>query len=154
MTADLHAMIAEYYAWIKALHIIAVISWMAGLLYLPRLFVYHCQAEPGSRQSDTFKVMESRLLTVIMRPAMIVSWLSGLVLLWIIGYPNWNYALWVYGKLVLVVALTGTHIKLAGHARRFAEDRNAKPEKYFRIINEVPTLIMIGIVILVTVKPF
>jgi putative membrane protein len=147
-------MAADIYSWIKALHIIAVISWMAGLLYLPRLFVYHCRSEMGSQQSETFKVMEDRLLKVIMGPAMIASWALGIILLVIIGQADWSYELWVYGKLLLVVALTASHIKLAGHAKSFARDRNAKPEKYFRIINEVPTVLMIGIVILVTVKPF
>ncbi len=147
-------MSADIYLWFKALHIIAVISWMAGLLYLPRLFVYHTRSETGSPQSETFKIMEERLLKVIMRPAMIASWALGIILLVIIGQPDWSYELWVYGKLLLVVALTGAHIKLAGHAKMFAQDRNSKSEKYFRVINEVPTVIMIGIVILVTVKPF
>ncbi len=147
-------MAAELYPWIKAAHIIAVISWMAGLLYLPRLFVYHCQSEQGSQQSETFKVMELRLLKVIMGPAMIASWLLGLGLLVLIGYPDWSYQVWVYVKLLLVVGLTASHIKLAGHAKMFAQDCNTHTERYFRILNEVPTVIMIAIVIFVTVKPF
>ncbi len=147
-------MAAEFYPWLKALHIIAVISWMAGLLYLPRLFVYHCQAEAGSQQSETFKIMEARLLKVIMGPAMMASWVLGIGLLILIGYPDWSYQIWVYIKLLLVVALTASHIKLAGHVRMFAQDRNEYPERYFRIINEVPTVLMIAIVIFVTVKPF
>ena len=147
-------MIAELYPWVKALHIIAVISWMAGLLYLPRLFVYHCQSEAGSQQSETFKIMERRLLKAIMGPAMIVSWVLGLGLLVLIGYPDWSYQVWVYVKLLLVIALTASHIRLAGHVKAFAQDRNEHSERYFRIINEVPTVIMIAIVIIVTVKPF
>lgn len=147
-------MAAELYPWIKALHIIAVISWMAGLLYLPRLFVYHCQAEAGSQQSETFKIMEARLLKVIMGPAMMASWVLGIGLLILIGYPDWSYQIWVYVKLLLVVALTASHIKLAGYAKMFAQDGNEHSERYFRIINEVPTVLMIAIVIFVTVKPF
>ncbi|MGI9412889.1 MAG: protoporphyrinogen oxidase HemJ [Hyphomicrobiales bacterium] len=145
---------AEVYPWIKALHIIAVISWMAGLLYLPRLFVYHCGAEAGSDKSETFKVMELRLLKVIMRPAMIASWGLGIFLLAIPGVVDWSGDCWVYGKLALVAGLTWVHMMFSGYVRAFAEDRNEKPERYFRVINEVPTLIMIGVVILVTVKPF
>ncbi len=147
-------MAAEFYLWIKALHIVAVISWMAGLLYLPRLFVYHCGAESGSDTSETFKVMEQKLLKVIMRPAMIASWAIGILLLSIPGLVGWGSDFWMYGKLALVVALTGVHMAFAKYARAFMEDRNEKPERFFRIINEVPTVIMIGVVVLVTVKPF
>jgi protoporphyrinogen IX oxidase len=114
------------YEWIKALHVIAVIAWMAGMLYLPRLFVYHCEAEAGSKQSETFKVMERRLLKAIINPAMVVTWLAGLYLAWA---GHWFSAGWLHGKLLLVV-------------------------KFYRVINEVPTVLMIGIVILVVVKPF
>ena len=145
---------AEVYPWIKALHIVAVISWMAGLLYLPRLFVYHCGSPGGSDKSETFKVMEQRLLKVIMRPAMIASWALGIFLLSIPGVVDWSSDFWVYGKLALVVALTVVHTTFAGYARAFAEDRNEKPERFFRVINELPTVIMIAVVILVTVKPF
>lgn len=147
-------MAVEIYPWIKALHIIAVISWMAGLLYLPRLFVYHCRSESGSQQSETFKIMEDRLLKVIMRPAMIGSWGLGLLLIAIPGVIDWSGDWWIYAKLLFVAALTGSHMMLGGYARAFAADRNDKPEKYFRIINELPTVLMIGIVILVIVKPF
>ena len=139
------------YEWIKALHIIAVISWMAGMLYLPRLFVYHCEAETGSKQSETFKVMERRLLRAIINPAMIVTWLAGLYLAWS-GY--WFSAGWLHGKLLLVLVLSGVHGFFARWVRDFAADRNQRSQKFYRIINEVPTLLMIIIVILVVVKPF
>lgn len=147
-------MSAEFYVWIKALHIIAVISWMAGLLYLPRLFVYHCRSEKGAQQSETFKVMEDRLLKVIMRPAMIATWALGTLLMAIPGLVNWGGDFWIYAKLLLVILLTATHMAFAGYAKSFAEDRNDKPEKFFRLVNELPTVIMIAIVILVIVKPF
>ncbi len=146
-------MFAEFYPWIKALHIVAVISWMAGLLYLPRLFVYHCRAEAGV-QSETFKVMEERLLRVIMRPAMIATWGLGLMLVFVPEYQWWQSGWWIYGKIILVVLLTGFHDFLSRCAKAFAKDANARDEKFFRIINEVPTVLMIAIVILVVVKPF
>jgi protoporphyrinogen IX oxidase len=140
------------YEWIKALHVIAVISWMAGMLYLPRLFVYHCEAEPGSKQSETFKVMERRLLKAIINPAMIVTWLAGLYLVWA---GRWLFtSWWIYGKLVLVLVLSGVHGIFVRWVRDFAADRNCRSQKFYRLINEVPTLLMIGIVILVVVKPF
>jgi protoporphyrinogen IX oxidase len=129
------------YLWIKAIHVVAIISWMAGLLYLPRLFIYHCEAEKGSVQSETFKVMERRLLQIIMTPAMIISWVLGL---WL------AYA----GGLLATFALSGVHGYLAGAVRRFASDANTKPPRHWRIVNEVPTLLMVAIVILVIVKPF
>lgn len=147
-------MVVEIYPWIKALHIVAVISWMAGLLYLPRLFVYHCRSAAGSEQSETFKVMEARLLKVIMRPAMIASWALGLLLISIPGVIDWSGDFWIYGKLLLVIALTWAHMAFSGYAGAFAADQNERPEKFFRIVNEVPTVIMIGIVILVIVRPF
>jgi protoporphyrinogen IX oxidase len=139
------------YLWAKALHVIAIIAWMAGMLYLPRLFVYHCVAAPGSVQSETFKVMERRLLRAIINPAMIASWLLGLWLAW---SGNWLSAPWFHGKLVLVLALSGFHGMLARWTKDFAADRNQHSQKFFRIMNEVPTVLMIGIVILVVVKPF
>lgn len=147
-------MLLELYPWVKAAHILAIISWMAGLLYLPRLLVYHCRAEPGSAQSETFKVMESRLLKVIMGPAMVAAWIFGVVLLATPGTVDWSEDFWIYGKLLLVVGLTAVHMMMGGYAKAFAEDRNNRSERFFRIINEVPTVIMIGIVVLVTVKPF
>jgi putative membrane protein len=139
------------YEWIKAFHIIAVIAWMAGMLYLPRLFVYHCDAPPGSRQSETFKVMERRLLKGIINPAMIVTWLLGGWLVWTGG---WYMAGWFHAKLALVLAMSAIHGFYVRWTRDFAFDRNAKSQKFYRIINEVPTVLMIGIVIFVVVKPF
>jgi len=139
------------YEWFKALHVIAVIAWMAGMLYLPRLFVYHCEAEIGSKQSETFKVMERRLLRVIINPAMIVTWLAGLYLAWAGG---WFSSGWLHAKLFLVLVLSAVHGMLAGAVRRFASDSNRRSQKFYRIINEVPAILMVGIVILVIVKPF
>ena len=137
--------------WLKALHIVAVISWMAGLLYLPRLFVYHCDAEPGSKQSATFKEMERRLLRLIMNPAMILVWLTGPLLAWQAGMMHDR---WLAAKFALVLLLTLYHHALGRWRTAFAADRNVHPAKYYRIANEVPTLLMLGIVILVVVKPF
>jgi protoporphyrinogen IX oxidase len=139
------------YEWIKALHIIAVIAWMAGMLYLPRLFVYHCETEPGSKQSETFKLMERRLLKAIMNPAMIVTWLAGLYLAW---SGHWFSAGWLHGKLLLVLLLSGVHGFFGRCVKNFAADRNLRSQKFYRVINEVPTLLMAGIVILVVVRPF
>ena len=138
------------YPWLKALHVISVISWMAGLLYLPRLFVYHCAAAPGSAQSEIFKVMERRLMRAIMNPAMIATWLFGGLMLWV---QDWSQG-WLLAKLALVVALTAAHHVFSLWRKEFAADRNRRPARHFRIANEVPTLIMIAIVILVIVKPF
>ncbi len=139
------------YEWIKALHVIAVIAWMAGMLYLPRLFVYHSIAEVGSKQSETFKVMERRLLKAIINPAMMVTWLAGLYLAW---SGHWFSAGWLHGKLVLVIAMSALHGFLARWVKDFAADRNLRSQIFYRLINEVPTVLMIGIVILVVVKPF
>jgi putative membrane protein len=139
------------YEWIKALHIIAVISWMAGMLYLPRLFVYHCEAERGSKQSKTFKVMERRLLRAIINPAMIVTWLAGLYLVW---GGHWYSAPWFHAKFLLVLILSGVHGFFARCVKDFAADQNSRSPKFYRIINEVPTVLMILIVVCVTVKPF
>ncbi|PZQ78864.1 MAG: protoporphyrinogen oxidase HemJ [Ancylobacter novellus] len=140
-----------FYDWIKALHVIAVISWMAGLLYLPRLMVYHCDAPAGSAQSETFKVMERRLLKAIMNPAMIVTWLAGLWLAWDGG---WYLAGWFHAKFALVLAMSGFHGALSRWVKDFAADANRRATRFYRVANEVPTLLMIGIVILVIVKPF
>ncbi len=139
------------YEWVKALHVIAVIAWMAGMLYLPRLFVYHCEAEIGSKQSETFKVMERRLLKAIINPAMIATWILGLYLAWA---GQWFASGWLHAKLLLVVLMSGVHGFLSARVRDFARDRNTRSQKFYRIINEVPTVLMILIVILVVVKPF
>jgi protoporphyrinogen IX oxidase len=139
------------YDWVKSFHVIAVMSWMAGLLYLPRLFIYHCDAPIGSVQSETFKVMERRLLDIIMTPAMMISWVLGLWLGWKGGYFSSG---WFHVKLLAVVLLSGAHGYLSASARAFAGDLNQKTTRHWRIVNEVPTILMIGIVILVIVKPF
>jgi len=139
------------YEWIKALHVIAVISWMAGMLYLPRLFVYHCEVEVGSRQSETFKLMERRLLKAIINPAMIVTWLAGLYLAW---SGHLYVSGWFRGKFLLVLILSGVHGFFSRCVKDFAADRNTRSQKFYRIINEVPTVLMVAIVILVVVKPF
>ena len=139
------------YDWVLALHVISVIAWMAGLLYLPRLYVYHCQTQTGSNASELFKVMERRLLRAIMNPAMIASWGFGLWLYASLG--AWT-AGWAHAKLSLVVLLTVAHMFMAKWRRDFEMDRNKRPESFFRIANEAPTVLMIGIVIFVIVKPF
>ena len=142
-------MLAEWYLWIKAVHVMAVISWMAGLFYLPRLFVYHADArEPALR--ETFKVMERRLYRAIMWPAMVVSWTVGLLLIGVIGFGG----IWLHVKLTMVALLTLYHFLLGRHLARFAGDGETRSSRYFRIINEVPTLLMVVIVIMVIVKPF
>ncbi|MFC0244703.1 protoporphyrinogen oxidase HemJ [Falsochrobactrum ovis] len=140
-----------FYPWIKSLHVIAIIAWMAGMLYLPRLFVYHCDAAPGSDKSETFKVMERRLLRFIINPAMVVSWIAGLWLAWQIFSFKGG---WLHAKLLLVVLLSGLHGYLSKATRLFAQDKNTKAARHWRVINEVPTVLMILIVILVIVKPF
>ncbi|QGY01404.1 protoporphyrinogen oxidase HemJ [Methylobacterium mesophilicum SR1.6/6] len=139
------------YDWIKALHVISLIAWMAGMLYLPRLFVYHASLPPGSEaQAATFKVMERRLLKAIMNPAMIATWAFGLALAWMSGF----YASpWLQAKFVLVLAMSGIHGWLARMVKDFAADRNTRGHRFYRVLNEVPTLLMIGIVILAIVKP-
>lgn len=139
------------YEWIKALHVISIIAWMAGMLYLPRLFVYHCEAEVGSKQSETFKVMERRLLKGIINPAMMVAWIAGLWLMW---QGGWYAAHWFHVKFALVFGLSAVHGFFSRWVRAFANDANPHSQKFYRIINEVPTVVMIGAVILVIVKPF
>jgi putative membrane protein len=137
--------------WLKALHVIAVVAWFAGLFYLPRLFVYHAVAKPGSELSETFKIMERRLLRAIMLPASVVVWITGPWLAWIEGvYADG----WFIAKATLVVGLTGFHHALARWRKDFANDANQHSERFYRIANEVPTLFLVAIVILVIVKPF
>jgi protoporphyrinogen IX oxidase len=144
------------YEWIKAFHIIAVIAWMAGMLYLPRLFVYHCAAETGSVQSETFKVMERRLLRAIINPAMVATWVFGLWLAWLgpDSRYGWFASGWLWAKIILVLGLSAVHGLLARWRKDFAHDRNRHSQKFYRIINEVPTLLMILIVLVVVLKPF
>jgi protoporphyrinogen IX oxidase len=139
------------YLWLKAFHVIAVIAWMAGMLYLPRLFVYHSDAPKDSIQSETFKIMERRLLKAIINPAMAVTWLLGLYLVWDGG---WYTSGWMHAKFALVLIMSGLHGVYVRRLKEFAADKNTRPAKYYRILNEVPTVLMIGIVILVIVKPF
>ena len=139
------------YHWLLAFHIIAVIAWMAGMLYLPRLFVYHCDAPAGSPQSETFKVMERRLLKAIVNPAMIATWLLGLTLVWLGG---WQSAHWLQIKVVLVLLMSGLHGMMARYVKDFAADRNRHSARFYRILNEMPTVLLILIVILAVVKPF
>ncbi|MGE0735835.1 MAG: protoporphyrinogen oxidase HemJ [Alphaproteobacteria bacterium] len=143
----------EWLPWFKALHVISVIAWMAGLLYLPRLFVYHAAAKPGSDQSETFKIMERRLLRAIMNPAMIATYIFGLALLFTPGVVNWGTG-WIYVKLILVAALTVLHHLYGLWRKDFERDANTRPAKFYKIANELPTLGMIAIVIMVIVKPF
>jgi protoporphyrinogen IX oxidase len=138
------------YLWVKALHVLAIISWMAGLLYLPRLFVYHCSAETGSVQSETFKIMERRLLYAIMTPAMIIAWASGL---WLANEAGFLLDSWFHYKLAFVLAMTAAHIHFWRLQILFGKDKNIHPERYFRIWNEIPTLLMIFIVGFVIIKP-
>ena len=144
--------LGEGVLWIKALHIIAVIAWMAGMLYLPRLYVYHVESERGSVQSETFKVMERRLLRLIINPAMIAAWIFGLLLAFA-HLDVWSEG-WFHGKLLLLLGMQLVHAGFARWRRHFAKDQNQHAARFYRIMNEVPTVLMIGIVILVVVKPF
>ena len=145
--------LAPAYPWIKAMHIVSVVAWLAGLLYLPRLFVYHAAAAKGSELSETFKTMERRLLRGIMNPAMIAVYVFGALLLLTPGIVDWSRG-WIWAKLALVGALTIFHHLLGRWRKEFAEDRNSRPQRFYRAVNEVPTLLLIAIVILVAVKPF
>lgn len=143
--------------WVKAFHVISVIAWMAAMLYLPRLFVYHADAEPGSEKSETFKIMERRLNNGILVPAMVASWVFGLWLAFGFRVVEWNWSAgwgWVWAKALFVIVLSGFHGLLSRHRKAFAQDRNTHSAKYFRMINEIPTLLMVGIVVFVIVRPF
>ena len=145
--------LAALYPWTKALHIIALISWMAGMLYLPRLYVYHCEVAPGSEASERFKVMERRLLKQIVNPAMIATWVFGILLVLTPGLINWSWGWW-HVKLASVLALSAFHGMLSRWRRDFAEDRNGRSQRFYRIMNEVPTVLMVVIVVMVVVRPF
>jgi putative membrane protein len=137
--------------WVKALHIISVIAWMAGMLYLPRLFVYHAEAARGSEASETFKVMERRLLKAIVNPSMILVFLTGFTLVYLTG--DWRDGWW-QAKFILVLGVAGLHGYFARCVRSFAEDRNERPARFYRFLNEAPTILMVFIVVLAVVKPF
>lgn len=141
------------FPWVKALHVISVIAWMAGLLYLPRLFVYHCEARPGSETSERFKVMEYRLFRFIMGPAMHAVWTFGLLMVFTPGVIDWR-AGWWHTKLLLVVLMTVLHVIFGRWARDFRHDRTRRPQKHYRIANEFPTVVMMAIVVMVIVRPF
>ena len=149
----MQAFLSEWYLLLRALHVISIIAWMAGLLYLPRLFVYHAGVEKGSARSETFKIMERRLLRGIMNPAMIASWILGLALLAVPGAVDWSDG-WIHVKLTGVMALSGLHGALSGWRRAFEADNNSRSERFFRIVNEVPTVLMIVIVVMVVMRPF
>lgn len=144
----------DWYGFVKALHIIAVISWMAGMLYLPRLFVYHAEAGPGSPVSETFKVMEARLYKAIIVPAMAATWILGLALVFAFNVVDIKSDGWLHTKLLLVVLLSGFHGALSRWRKDFAADRNVRSARFYRIANEVPTVLMVLIVLLVVIKPF
>jgi putative membrane protein len=146
------SVLISLYPWVKSLHIMSIIAWMAGMLYLPRLFVYHCDAPVGSDKSETFKIMERRLLRAIINPAMIASFVFGILLLLTPGIIDWS-AWWVYAKLALVLGMTAVHGLFARWRKDFESDTNTRSAKIYRIANEVPTLLMIAIVILVVIKP-
>lgn len=143
----------DYYEWFKALHVISVIAWMAGMLYLPRLYVYHADTEIGSDKSETFKIMERRLLRAITNPAMIASFIFGGLMLATPGAIDWSMG-WIWVKISMIVAMSGIHGLLARWRRDFEADRNVRPAKFYRMWNEAPTIPLIVIVIMVIVKPF
>jgi len=145
--------LSPFNLWFKAFHLIADIAWMVGLLYLPRLFVYHCEAAPGSESSERFKVMERRLLKQITIPAMLAAWTFGILLVLTPGAVNWH-AGWWHTKLFSAVLLSGITGAMGKYRRDFSEDRNAKSQKFFRVLNEIPTVLLVVIVIMAIVQPF
>lgn len=141
-----------HYLWVKSLHLVAVMSWLAGLFYLPRLFVYHADAPAGSELSETFKIMERKLLRIIMNPAMIIAWLAGLAMIW--ANPELMSQGWMHAKLTLVVIMTVFHHQLGVWRKNFLVDKNTRSHKFYRKVNEIPTILMILIVIFAVVEPF
>jgi putative membrane protein len=141
----------DIYLWIKALHIVAIVAWMAGMLYLPRLFVYHAGAAQGSELARTFEVMERKLMRFIMLPALIIVWISGLALA---IEHHFFQAGWLHGKLLLVILMSGLHGYFSVVHKKFVAGQNQRQPRFFRILNEVPAILLIGIVILVVLKPF
>ncbi len=146
--------LAIVYPWVKSLHVIAVIAWMAGIFYLPRLYVYHCRLVRGSAESERFKVMERRLLKQIMLPAMMATWIFGLLLVLTPGIVDWTTFNWWHVKFLTVILMTGFQGAAGKWRRQFLEDRNVKPERYYRFANEVPTVLMVVIVVMAIAKPF
>lgn len=146
--------LSDLYPWTKALHVISVIAWMAGLFYLPRLFVYHAMEDNSQSMSDRFKVMEMKLYKYITMPAMISSWTFGLMIVLTPGIIDLESDVWFYIKLLCAILMTIFHFVLGSHVNHFASDTNDKPEKYFRIINEIPTILMIIIVFMAILRPF
>ncbi len=150
----LETVLAVAYPWTKTIHVVAIITWMAGLFYLPRIYVYHAErAEPGSHTSETFKVMEEKLLRLIMNPSMIIAWIFGLALAFTPGIVDWSRDYWFHAKLVMVLGMTWFHMALARWRRTFAADANVRAGRFYRLMNEVPTLLMLGIVIMVIARP-
>ncbi|MBT4710652.1 MAG: protoporphyrinogen oxidase HemJ [Alphaproteobacteria bacterium] len=147
------AWLSDWYLWILSGHIISIIAWMAGMFYLPRLFVYHADTEVGSDKSETFKIMERRLLRAIINPAMTLAWIFGILLVLTPGIVDWAMG-WPWVKAALVLAMSGLHGLLSRWRRHFASDRNIHSARFYRLMNEVPTVMMIGIVIMVVTKPF
>lgn len=148
------SLLTHLYPWTKSLHVISMIAWMAGLFYLPRLFVYHCAVARGSVESERFKVMERRLFKQIINPAMMATWTFGLLLVATPGIVSWWPPNWWHVKFLCVLLMTGFHGASGKWRREFMEDRNQKPQRFYRIANEVPTVLMVAIVVMVIVKPF
>jgi putative membrane protein len=151
MTLTIQAL-SPIYLWVKAFHVISMVAWMAGMFYLPRLFVYHCDVAPGTAESERFKVMERRLLKQIINPAMMATWLFGILLVLTPGVIDWSWGWW-HVKLTAVLLMTGFHGAMSRWQRNFLEDRNTKSQRFYRIANEVPTLLLVLIVIMVIVRP-
>jgi putative membrane protein len=141
------------YPWVKALHVVSMVAWMAGMFYLPRLYVYHCEVTPGSAESERFKVMERGLLKQIINPAMIATFVFGILLVLTPGVIDWT-AGWWHVKLLAVLLMVGFHGAISRWRRDFLEDRNRRPARFYRIANEVPTVLLLVIVVMVIVRPF
>lgn len=150
----MNEILRDYYLWILAFHVIAVICWMAGLLYLPRIFVYHTQVKKGSEADEKFKIMEKKLLRYIMNPAMIAAWVLGITLISVTDIGPPDSGMWIHWKLLLVLMLSATHGMMAKYRKDFERGRNKKSEKFFRFFNEAPTILMVLIVLLAVIKPF
>jgi putative membrane protein len=147
------ALLAHAYPWTKALHVISLIAWMAGMFYLPRLYVYHCDTRPGSAESERFKVMERRLLKQIVNPAMVATWTFGILLVLTPGVIDWSWGWW-HVKLGAVIAMSALHGEFSCWRKDFLHDRNRRPQRFYRIANEAPTLLVMLIVVMVIVRPF